>query len=409
VTDDEARPTVDGALGRLDAVVRVLAIHEMGQQPATTLTEPVARRDDDLAWLFYTSGTTGAPKGAMLTHGNLVAASLSYLADVTGADPATTYLYAAAMSHGAGLYAPVHVLMGARHLPLAGGFDPGAVLRLAEQQDSLSLFAAPTMVRRLTDAARTAKTTAPGLRTVVYGGGPMHLADITAALEWFGDRFVQIYGQGESPMTVTVLTRADHRVDGPPETLASVGRPHSVVDVRVVDVSGEPVGAAEIGEIEVRGPTVMAGYWDDPAATSEALRDGWLATGDLGSWSEDGYLTLRGRSKEVVISGGSNVYPREVEDVLLQHPDVRAAAVVGEPDAEWGEIVIAFVVPIPGISPERLPDELDRLCLDALARFKRPKRYVVVDQLPENAYGKVVKRELSIPTPSDAKRGSAHV
>jgi len=412
ITDDDALATVVAALDRVTDHPPVVGIHAIGRQPATRLTDPEARGEDDLAWVFYTSGTTGAPKGAMLSHGNLVAASLSYSADVTVVDPTTTYVYAAPMSHGAGLYAPVHVLMGARHLALTAGFDAEAVLRLAEDEAALSMFAAPTMVRRLTAAARAAGKKAPGLRTVVYGGGPMHLTDITEAIAWFGDRFVQIYGQGESPMTITVLRRDDHQAGETSAALTSVGRPHSVVDVRVVDESGAPVGSDEVGEIEVRGPTVMGGYWGDPDATARALRGGWLATGDLGSWDDAGFLTLRGRSKDVVITGGSNVYPREVEDVLLLHPRVQAVSVVGEPDPEWGEVVVAFVVPVPDGPIDGLLDELDRICLDSLARFKRPKRYVVVDELPENAYGKIVKRDLAArlaPATSASKQGSVHV
>lgn len=391
LTDEDAYPTVLAAvedMAEAPDLERVDAVGRWSAPPAV----PEPRLNDDLAWVFYTSGTTGPPKGAMLSHGNLAAASLSYLADVATVGPDTTYVYAAPMSHGAGLYAPVHVLMGARHVALPTGFDPGTVLGLADRESDLTLFAAPTMVRRLTAAARAAGACPAGLGTVVYGGGPMHLADITEAIDCFGDKFVQIYGQGESPMTITVLRRDEHRAGV--QVLTSVGRPHSVVDVRVVDESREPLGPGEVGEVEVRGPTVMAGYWGDPGATASTLRKGWLSTGDLGSWDDNGYLTLRGRSREVVITGGSNVYPREVEDVLLGHPAVSAVSVVGEPDPEWGEIVTAFVVAMPGQETTGLPDELNQLCLGALARFKRPKRYHIVDRLPENAYGKVVKRDL---------------
>ena len=317
--------------------------------------------------------------------------ALCQLTDVDQVGPGEAYLYAAPLSHGAGLYGLAHVRAGSRHVfPPSGGFDAAEVLDLARAIGDLSLFAAPTMVRRLVRAARERGSDGTGLKTVVYGGGPMYLADIQEALAVLGDKFVQIYGQGESPMTITVLPRADH--SGPPERLASVGYAQAAVQVRVCDPDGRPLPAGETGEVEVRGATVMAGYWNDPVATAAALRDGWLRTGDLGRLSPDGYLTLDGRSKEVVVTGGSNVYPREVEDVLVAHDHVAEAAVVGRPDPEWGEIVVAYVVPTdPAADPAALRRELDRHCLRHLARFKRPRHYELVPQLPRNAYGKVQK------------------
>jgi acyl-CoA synthetase (AMP-forming)/AMP-acid ligase II len=373
--------------------------------------EPVERRDSDLAWIFYTSGTTGAPKGAMLSHGNLVAASASYVLDVARIEGDAHYLYAAPISHGAGLYAPIHVRAGSAHVfPESHGFDPGEVLDLAAHLGGLSLFAAPTMVRRLTRAARAAGGVGEGLDTIVYGGGPMYLRDVQEALETFGPRLAQIYGQGESPMTICALPKSAH-VGGRPETLVarleSVGRPHSVVEVRITDAEGSRLPAGEIGEIEVRGSTVMSGYWQNPEATAEVLHDGWLRTGDLGEFDASGLLTLKGRSKELIISGGSNIYPREVEDVLMLHPDVDEAAVVGVPDPEWGEIVVAFVTAAAGRRID--PALLDAHCLVSLARFKRPKSYLIRDDLPKNAYGKVVKTQLAaeasrLPTPEETLR-----
>ncbi|MEU6191949.1 AMP-binding protein [Nocardia sp. NPDC047038] len=357
---------------------------------------PEPRADTDLAWIFCTSGTTGPPKGAMLTHGNLCATSMSYLADVSSVDPDRHYIYAAPMSHGAGLYAPIHVFAGARHVfPRSRRFDSVEVLSLAAILGSVSLFAAPTMVRRMVRAAREHRGLGSGLHTVVYGGGPMYLSDIHQALQTFGPCLVQIYGQGESPMTICALRKEQH-VHSDPQTLdgrlSSVGTPHAVVSVRVVDEAGRPLATGQTGEIEVCGPTVMVGYWNDPQSTERVLRDGWLRTGDLGSFDDAGYLILRGRSKDVIITGGSNVYPREVEDVLLRHPGVDEAAVVGLPDDEWGEVVVAVVTATEGSVLE--PAELDSHCLEELARFKRPRRYVLRSDLPKNAYGKVLKTAL---------------
>ena len=210
-----------------------------------------------------------------------------------------------------------------------------------------------------------------------------------------GPLFVQIYGQGETPMVGTALSRrhiADTAHPRHLDRLASVGVAQTPVQVRVADAQGRSVAAGEIGEVLVRGDSVMAGYWRNPEATAAAVRDGWLWTGDVGSLDEDGFLTLKDRSKDLLISGGSNIYPREVEEVLLTAPGVAEAAVVGQPDPEWGEVVVAFVVAQPG---QRLDEAtLDALCLERIARFKRPKRYLFVEALPKNNYGKVLKTEL---------------
>ncbi|MFD9720253.1 class I adenylate-forming enzyme family protein [Streptomyces sp. NPDC059076] len=358
--------------------------------------EPAERGPGDLAWLFYTSGTTGRPKGVMLTHGNLLAMALCQIADVDPIGPGEAVLYAAPLSHGAGLSGLVHVRAGSRHVfPATGRFDADEVLTLAERVGRMSLFAAPTMVRRLVRAARQRGTDGRGIKTVIYGGGPMYLADIQDAVSVLGQRFVQIYGQGESPMTITTLSRADHQdTEHPRHTarLAGVGTAHSAVRVRVCDREGRPLPPGRIGEIEVMGATVMAGYWRDPEATAAALRDGWLRTGDLGVFDEDGYLTLAGRSKELIVSGGTNIHPREVEEALVSHPGVAEAAVVGVPDPEWGELVVAFVVPT---GPEHTDTTaLDAHCRGLIARFKRPRRYHLVPELPKNAYGKVDKKAL---------------
>ncbi len=358
--------------------------------------EPVHRAPDALAWLFYTSGTTGRPKGVMLTHLNLMVMSLCYLADVDPAAPDDAFLYAAPMSHGAGLYGIVHVRAGARHVvPASGGFDAREIVDLAPRLGDVSLFAAPTMVRRLVAAARAAGTAGEGIRTVVYGGGPMYLADIEEAMAVMGQRFVQIYGQGEAPMGISALSRARHAETGHPryrERLASVGVPQAGAEVRVTGEDGRVLPAGEVGEIEVRGPIVMAGYWGRPEATAETIRDGWLRTGDTGEMDADGFITLRDRSKDVIISGGTNIYPREVEEALLDHPAVAEVSVVGVPDPEWGEIVVACWVAEAGAAADE--GALDAHLLERIARFKRPKRYVRLEALPKNNYGKVLKTAL---------------
>ena len=350
----------------------------------------------DLAWLFYTSGTTGKPKGVMLTHDNLLAAALGYFSDVDAIAPGDAILHAAPMSHGSGLYILPHVAKAACNVvPESGGFDEAGIFDLLRTHRGVTLFAAPTMVKRLVACAERAQPDCANLKTIVYGGGPMYVADCKAAMRVFGCKLAQIYGQGESPMTITAMDKALHADASHPRyehRLASVGRPFTGIEVCVADAHDAPLPAGEVGEVLVRGATVMAGYLNNPEATAQTLRSGWLHTGDVGFLDEEGFLTLRDRSKDVVISGGSNIYPREVEEVLLRHPGVAEASVVGAPDADWGEIVLAFIVLRPGANTAAA--ELDALCLEQIARFKRPKRYVFLDALPKNATGKVLKTEL---------------
>jgi long-chain acyl-CoA synthetase len=351
---------------------------------------------DDQAWLFYTSGTTGRPKGVMITHRNLLAATLCYFADVDEIGHDDCILHAAPMSHGSGLYSLPHVARAAKQVfPEGGAFDAAEVFDLARTHRGVAMFAAPTMVKRLVDHARTAQPPLDGLKTVIYGGGPMYLADIQDALAVMGQRFAQIYGQGESPMTITALGKrhlADVSHPRYLERIASVGIAQSVVEVRIADDADRPLPAGTAGEVLVRGDAVMKGYWRNPEATAVALRDGWLHTGDVGALDEDGFLTLMDRSKDMIISGGSNIYPREIEEVLLRHPGVHEVSVVGRPHPEWGEEVVAFVVRRAGTAaPE---PELEALCLQNIARFKRPKVYRFVERLPKNNYGKVLKTEL---------------
>jgi len=351
---------------------------------------------DALAWIFYTSGTTGRPKGAMLSHRNLLAMTLSYYVDVDHVGPRDAIIHAAPISHGSGLYIMAHVAMAATQIiPDSGQFDPPEIFDLCRHWTGVTMFAAPTMVKRLTDHPEASAEAVPGLKTVVYGGGPMYVADLKAALSTFGQKFVQIYGQGESPMCITSLPRHFHADADHPRyeaRLGSTGIAQSVVQVKVTDENDAALPVGETGEILARGDCVMQGYFRDAAATAKALKGGWLHTGDVGAFDADGFLTLKDRSKDLIISGGSNIYPREVEEVLLRHDGVAEVSIVGAPDAEWGEVVIAFVVARPGATVTQ--DALDRLCLDNIARFKRPKQYRFLDALPKNNYGKILKTEL---------------
>ena len=340
---------------------------------------PAETKPGDTAWLFYTSGTTGVPKGAMLTHRNLLFAAQAYFSDIDKLGPGDAILHAAPLSHGSGLYGLPHFAAGALNvIPESGGFDAEEVFGLLERWPNASFFAAPTMIVRLlaSPAARTPRT----LKTIVYGGAPMYVADCVRAIDLFGPRLYNLYGQGESPMTITGLSQKFHEDR---TKLESCGFARTGVEVKVL----------ESGEVVTRSDCVMAGYWNNPEATAQALQGGWLHTGDIGRMDEQGFLTLLDRSKDLIISGGSNIYPREIEEVLLRHPGVAECSVVGRPHPEWGEEVVAFVV-VKKDFKNMKTRELDDICLSNIARFKRPREYRLVESLPKNNYGKVLKIEL---------------
>src|SRR6266481_192981 len=358
----------------------------------------VPRAADDLAWLFYTSGTTGRPKGAMLTHRVLSVLSHAYAAEVDPIAPGDAIVHAAPMSHGSGLTS----WRTSRGSVSTSSRSPAASSPPRSFASSID-GPAPPCSRHRPWSSGSSRRAATATRTTFErsSGAARRCMSRMRCGDRFGPRLVQIYGQGESPMTIATLSKEDIGERGHPRwqaRLASAGRPFACVEVIVADSDDRALPAGETGEILCRGDVVMAGYWQDPQASAATLRNGWLHTGDLGAFDADGYLTLKDRSKDVIISGGSNIYPREVEEVLLRLPRVRAVSVVGRADREWGEVVVAYMV------GDASAGELDRLCLDAIARFKRPKDYVFIDALPKNNYGKILKTELRA---MDAKRISA--
>jgi len=352
---------------------------------------------DDVAWLFYTSGTTGRPKGAMLTHRNLVAMSMGFFTDMYpdgGPNPVT--LHAAPLSHGSGLYALPNVARAATHvIPSNTSFDPVDIFECIQRHRVTNIFVAPTMLRRLIDHPEIDRFDLGSLVSVIYGGAPMLVEDLLRALERLGPCLVQLYGQGESPMTITYLPHHDHVLDGTPlehQRLGSAGIARTDVEIEIVDAEDRRVEVGQTGEIVTRSDLVMKGYWRDPEATARTLRGGWLHTGDVGFLDEAGYLFLMDRSHDMIISGGENIYPREIEEVLVRHPAVREVAVIGIPDEEWGESVKAVVSTVEG--GEVTGQELIDFCRDHIASYKKPRSVDFVDELPRNNYGKIVKREL---------------
>jgi len=352
--------------------------------------EPTEVHPDDTAWIFYTSGTTGRPKGAELSHAVLNFVTVSWLADLTPMDETDVTLHAAPLSHGAGFHAIAATARGAHQIiPDAVSFDPPAILQLIAEQGVTNTWLVPTQIVMLTDAATAngaAGVALPSLQYVVYGGAPITPVAMQRALDAFGNVFVQLYGQGETPMTATVMRRQDHT----PDMLGSAGRPRPGIEVRIVDPEGNTCAPDEPGELVVAGPSVMTGYWKRPDATAETIKHGWLHTGDLGRMTADGVVWLLDRAKDMIISGGSNVYAVEVEHALTQHPGVKEVAVIGIPDDLWGELVVAVVVPEDGADTS----DLTTFARETLAGYKIPRRYITTQSLPRNAYGKVLKREL---------------
>ena len=374
----------------------VIAFGSADYEALFRATPRAPANDAHPAWLFYTSGTTGQPKGATLTHENLLAMSFAYLADIDALSPGDSILHAAPLSHGSGLYALAHVMSGSLNvIPESGGFDANEMYDLITAYERVSFFAAPTMVSRMLNAPRAGSADLRHLKTLIYGGGPMYQADVQRAVALFGPRLFNLYGQGEAPMTITGLPQAAHADIRHPrylERLFSCGVVRSGCEVRIVDEEERDVPQGEVGEIITRSACVMQGYWDNFAASARALKGGWLHTGDLGTLDEDGFLALRDRSKDLIISGGTNIYPREVEEVLLRDARVAECSVVGRPHVDWGEEVVAFVVALAGARYAR--GRAHQVHPASAARFKRPKDYVFVDALPKNNYGKVLKTEL---------------
>ncbi|NGP05694.1 long-chain fatty acid--CoA ligase [Rhodococcus sp. 14C212] len=356
----------------------------------------IAIEPDDPAWLFYTSGTTGKPKGAVETHRNLLAMTRHFMLEL-GSDLGSddVMLHLAPISHGSCSVAMPHLAVGAANaFPTSLSFDPSAVLETIDRLNVTATMLAPTMIRMLLDAPDVEKHDLASLKTVVYGAAPMPVADLKRALEVFGPVFVQFYGQAEAAATITCLPKAEHRLDDEDciRRLGSAGRETFSTRVRIVDPQGQEAPVGTVGEITVRGELVMAGYWERPDATADTIKDGWLHTGDAGYLDDAGYLFITDRIKDMIISGGSNIYAREVEEILGQHPDIAQSAVIGIPDEKWGEVVAAVVVPHKGtdLTPESVID----FARKSMASYKKPHHVWIVDELPTNAYGKVLKREL---------------
>ena len=356
-----------------------------------TTAEAAEVDHDDPCWFFYTSGTTGRPKAAVLTHGQLAFVTNNHLADLmpgTTSDDAS--LVVAPLSHGAGAHALSQVARGAKSVLLAGEkFDEEEIWRLVEQHRITNMFTVPTILTRMVRHPAVDRFDHSSLRYVIYAGAPMYRADQKEALHKLGKVIVQYYGLGEVTGNITVLPREAHSLDDDEMPLGSCGYARTAMEIAIKDPEGKRLAAGEQGEICVRGPAVFAGYHDNPEANAKALKEGWFHTGDLGRLDARGFLYITGRASDMYISGGSNVYPREAEEVLLTHPAVAEVAVLGVPDPQWGESGVAVVVLEADVQASA--EELLAFLKDKLARYKQPRRVFFWDELPKSGYGKVPK------------------
>lgn len=341
----------------------------------------------DTAMLIYTSGTTGRPKGVQLTHRNLLTSAGNFLMEAMH-DPDGTYLACMPYFHVVCVPHLAALMRGMR--VVVTPFELERVLALIERYRVTVAFLVPTMIAMIVQAEELlARYDLSSLETVLYAAAPIPLPVLQRALARFGPIFCQMYGLTESSSLSTMLRKEEHRQPG---LLASCGREVTRVEVRVVTPEGEEAPPGELGEIVIRGDNLMAGYWGRPAATAEAIRDGWLHTGDIGRRDADGYLTVLDRKHDMIISGGFNVYPREVEDALQEHPAIADVAVIGVPEETWGETVLAVVVRAAGEAASA--EDLAAHCAARLADYKRPRRFDFVESLPRNAAGKLDRVEL---------------
>jgi acyl-CoA synthetase (AMP-forming)/AMP-acid ligase II len=274
-------------------------------------------------------------------------------------------------------------------------FDPEKVFKTIEEYKITNMFTAPTMVKMMIDHPACDEYDHSSMRCLNYGGAPMYVEDLKKAVKKLGPCLVQLFGQGETPMTITYLPIRDHLTEGTEKQmkrLASAGIQRTDVEVKIFDEDDNELPLGEQGEIVCRSDISMKGYWRNPEATEKTLAKGWLHTGDVGYMDENGYLFIMDRSKDMIISGGENIYPREIEEVLIKHPAVRECAVIGVPDPKWGEAIKAVVSIEPGASATE--EELIAFCTDNIARYKRPRSVDIIDELPKSNYGKILKREL---------------
>jgi acyl-CoA synthetase (AMP-forming)/AMP-acid ligase II len=408
VTEAKFLDTARAAAAAVDSIRTIVTVDGAvdGALPFAELldgqptTEPALPDEDAPAWLLYTSGTTGRAKGAVLTHRNVVAAVVNAGVSWTRGDSAeggaeqVVSLCPWPLCHIAG-YGVVVSHLGGDTVVLLRRYDPEGFLAAVAEHRVTSTTAAPTMLAMLLRHPAFESYDTSSITRIGYGSAPMPVATLREAMRRFPNaRFQTGFGMTELAGNVLVHSAEDHvaAAEGRTELLASVGRPMALSAVRVVDEDGRDCPPDEVGELVVRGDQVCSGYWNRPDASAEAFRDGWFRSGDLARRDAQGYYYIVDRRKDMILTGGENVYSREVEEVLHHHPAVAAAAVVGAPDEVWGERVVAVIEPVAGQAPTEA--EIREFCAGQLAGYKCPRQVLVVDELPRNTVGKILKREL---------------
>jgi fatty-acyl-CoA synthase len=374
------------SLGPFEEADDVMALAETCEAARTLVS---TSHVDDVCWIIYTGGTTGRPKGVVHTHRTHLAMTMAELSEWQW--PARpTFLAITPISHGAG-GCIMPVLLKSGTVVMETGFSEAKFFEVVKRRRVSATFLVPTMIYKLLDHAAEHDVSLKTMELVIYGAAPMAAARLREAVRIFGPVFMQLYGQSEAPNCVTVLRQCDH-VDAPTQRLSSCGRPIFTSRVALLDGEGQVVKRGETGEICVRGPLVMREYWNRPDETETAFRHGWLHTGDLAKEDQDGYLYIVGRSKDMIITGGFNVYPAEIEDVLTGHPAVSAAAIIGVADDKWGEAVKAVVVLRPGHLVSDI--ELMAVVRGAKGAVYAPKSVDFVEELPLTSLGKPDKKVL---------------
>ena len=394
---------IDGLRAGLPLVERLVALDEAGRvgwedyrewmtaSPGTGSGRDVPAEHD--AYQMYTSGTTGHPKGAVLTH-RAVVANAAQIAHVCDGRPGERSLVVAPLFHAAVVPSTFAPVFWGGSLVIVDRFDPAEVVRLLDEERIGFAVLVPAMLQACLAVPGAARRRYAHLRLVYYGSSPIAEVTLQRAIAAFRCGFVQSYGMTEAAQSLTFLTPADHQraLAEDLRLLLAAGRPAADTEVRIVDATDAPVPDGSVGEVVAQGPQLMRGYWNLPEATAEALRGGWLHTGDAGVMDSDGYLYIRDRVKDMIVSGGENIYPREVEEVLSEHPAVLEVAVIGVPDQRWGETVKAVVAVREGMGVT--PEQLVAFCRSRLGGFKLPRSVDFVQALPRNAVGKVLKWEL---------------
>jgi acyl-CoA synthetase (AMP-forming)/AMP-acid ligase II len=391
-----ASPTLEHVIALQDARPGELSYDALVAEAGKQAFDEVEVDFEDPLWFFYTSGTTGHPKAGMLSHGQMAFVVTNHIADLMpGLTHASRSLVVAPLSHGAGIHSVINTARGAASILLSGErLVTEEAWQLVEKYRVDNMFTVPTIVKILTEDESVDRYDHSSLKYVIYAGAPMYRADQVFALKKLGKVLVQYYGLGEVTGNITVLPPYMHQEDDkhPQARVGSCGMPRTGMEIAILNDDGKKLAPFETGEICVRGLAVFMGYHNNPEANAKAFKHDWFHTGDLGHVDKEGFLYITGRSSDMYISGGSNVYPREIEEALLTHPAVSEVAVLGVPDPKWGESGLAVIVPKAGqsVSAEALLAHLE----ERIGKYKWPRRFVFWETMPKSGYGKIVKKQI---------------